>query len=45
MGAEAAAEAPRNRHIAEILQSHGIGTLLFDLLTEDEKEIDRSIIN
>ena len=28
--------SPRNRHVAEGLQSAGLGTLLFDLLTEDE---------
>lgn len=28
--------SPRNRHVAEGLQAAGLGTLLFDLLTEDE---------
>jgi putative phosphoribosyl transferase len=31
----------RNRAVAEYLQSQGLGTLLFDLLTSDEEEIDR----
>jgi putative phosphoribosyl transferase len=31
----------RNRHVAEILRSHGIATLLFDLLTTDEEAIDQ----
>ncbi|HTR60666.1 MAG TPA: phosphoribosyltransferase family protein [Candidatus Binataceae bacterium] len=30
--------SPRNRFVAEALQRAGIGTLLFDLLTEDEAE-------
>lgn len=28
--------SPRNTHVAEMLQQHGIGTLLFDLLTREE---------
>jgi len=28
--------SPRNNYVAEILRAHGLGTLLFDLLTEDE---------
>jgi putative phosphoribosyl transferase len=30
--------SPRNTYVAEILQKHGIGTLLFDLLTRKEDE-------
>ncbi|SEQ83463.1 putative phosphoribosyl transferase [Nitrosomonas sp. Nm51] len=30
--------SPRNRFVAQILQQHGIGTLLFDLLTHDEDQ-------
>ncbi len=30
--------SPRNTYVAEILQKHGIGTLLFDLLTREEDE-------
>lgn len=28
--------SPRNRYVAELLQQGGLGTLLFDLLTEEE---------
>jgi len=31
--------SPRNRHVAEILHRHGIGTLLFDLLTMEEDRV------
>jgi putative phosphoribosyl transferase len=30
--------SPRNRHVAAILQEFGLGTLLFDLLTQKEDE-------
>jgi putative phosphoribosyl transferase len=30
----------RNRHVAKVLQEAGLGTLLFDLLTEQEEVID-----
>lgn len=33
--------SPHNRYAAEVLQSHGIATLLLDLLTTDEEVIDR----
>jgi len=32
--------SPRNRHVATTLQERGLGTLLVDLLTEDEETID-----
>ena len=32
--------SPRNRYVAEILQKAGFATLLFDLLTKEEDEID-----
>ena len=32
--------SPRNRQVAEVLHAVGIGTLLMDLLTEDEERID-----
>jgi dienelactone hydrolase len=32
--------SPRNRHVAQALRDAGLGTLLFDLLTEDEERID-----
>lgn len=31
----------RNRHVAGVLNEAGLGTLLFDLLTEDENEADQ----
>ncbi|WP_165987930.1 phosphoribosyltransferase family protein [Streptomyces sp. YIM 98790] len=33
----------RNRYVAEVLQRAGLGTLLFDLLTEEE-ELDRNLV-
>ncbi len=33
--------SPRNRYVARALQTKGIATLLFDLLTEDEERVDR----
>jgi pimeloyl-ACP methyl ester carboxylesterase len=33
--------SPRNQHVASLLQQSGLGTLLFDLLTEEEEERDR----
>ena len=30
--------SPRNTYVAEVLQQHGIGTLLFDLLTREEDQ-------
>jgi putative phosphoribosyl transferase len=32
--------SPRNRYVAGVLQNAGFGTLLFDLLTEEEEKID-----
>jgi putative phosphoribosyl transferase len=32
--------SPRNRHVAEELNQHGLATLLMDLLTADEQRID-----
>jgi putative phosphoribosyl transferase len=31
----------RNQHVANVLQSHGMATLLFDLLTQREESVDR----
>jgi putative phosphoribosyl transferase len=33
--------SPRNRYVAEVLQSHGIATLLLDLLTMEEEALDQ----
>ena len=32
--------SPRNRHVARILQAAGLATLLMDLLTPEEEEVD-----
>jgi pimeloyl-ACP methyl ester carboxylesterase len=32
--------SPRNQHVAAVLQEHGLATLLFDLLTEREGQLD-----
>jgi putative phosphoribosyl transferase len=40
-GSGSSRHSPRNRYVAEVLQAHGIGTLLFDLLTRSEESIDQ----
>lgn len=40
-GSGSSRHSPRNRYVASVLQSAGLGTLLFDLLTPSE-ELDRS---
>ncbi|RLM53918.1 alpha/beta hydrolase [Halobellus sp. Atlit-31R] len=35
-GSGSSRHSPRNTFVAEVLRRHGVGTLLFDLLTEDE---------
>ncbi|MBS1523541.1 MAG: dienelactone hydrolase family protein [Bacteroidetes bacterium] len=37
-GAGSSRKSPRNRMVADRLHKHGIGTLLFDLLTEEEDQ-------
>ena len=37
--------SPRNRHVAEGLRQAGLGTLLFDLLTEEESADRRNIFD
>lgn len=39
-GSGSSRHSPRNRYVAQVLQSHGIGTLLFDLLTREEEAVD-----
>ena len=39
-GSGSGRHSPRNRYVANVLQKAGLGTLLFDLLTEDEEIID-----
>lgn len=38
-GSGSSRKSPRNNYVAEILREHGLGTLLFDLLTEEEDRI------
>lgn len=40
-GSGSSRHSPRNRLVARLLQSHGLATLLFDLLTADEDRIDQ----
>lgn len=40
-GSGSSRHSPRNRYVAEVLQSHGLATLLFDLLTLEEESVDR----
>src|ERR687889_2315662 len=39
-GSGSGRHSPRNRYVAKVLQEVSLGTLLFDLLTEDEELID-----
>lgn len=39
-GSGSGRHSPRNRYVARVLQEAGLGTLLFDLLTEEEERID-----
>ena len=39
-GSGSSRRSPRNRAVAEVLQRRGFGTLLLDLLTADEEQID-----
>ena len=39
-GSGSSRRSPRNRYVAEVLQSQGIATLLFDLLTREEESVD-----
>jgi putative phosphoribosyl transferase len=40
-GSGSSRHSPRNRYVAQVLQSQGIGTLLFDLLTRPEELVDQ----
>ena len=40
-GSGSSRHSPRNIFVADVLHAAGLGTLLLDLLTEDEEEIDR----
>jgi putative phosphoribosyl transferase len=39
-GSGSSRHSPRNRYVAKVLQEANLGTLLFDLLIEDEERID-----
>jgi putative phosphoribosyl transferase len=41
-GSGSSRRSPRNRYVAQVLQQSGVGTLLFDLLTEREEAIESS---
>jgi putative phosphoribosyl transferase len=40
-GSGSSRSSPRNQYVAKVLQSNGMATLLFDLLTRDEELIDQ----
>ena len=40
-GSGSSRHSPRNQYVAEVLQHAGLGTLLLDLLTQDEDAIDQ----
>src|SRR5215208_3004435 len=44
-GSGSGRHSPRNRYVAKVLQEAGVGTLLFDLLTEDEELIDEQTLH
>ncbi|HYL36974.1 MAG TPA: dienelactone hydrolase family protein [Bryobacteraceae bacterium] len=39
-GSGSSRRSPRNRYVADVLNESGLATLLIDLLTEDEQEVD-----
>jgi putative phosphoribosyl transferase len=39
-GSGSGRKSPRNRYVARVLQDAGLGTLLFDLLTQEEEVVD-----
>jgi putative phosphoribosyl transferase len=44
-GSGSSRHSPRNRHVAAVLQSAGLGTLLFDLLTVEEEQHRRNVFD
>lgn len=44
-GSGSSRKSPRNNYVAEILQDHHLGTLLFDLLTEEEDRVYENRFN
>jgi dienelactone hydrolase len=41
-GSGSSRHSPRNRFVARVLNTAGLGTLLFDLLTTDEEDVDEA---
>ena len=39
-GSGSSRKSPRNRHVADVLNEGSIGSILIDLLTEDEEQVD-----
>ena len=39
-GSGSSRHSPRNRYVAEVLQEAGLATLLFDLMTSTEEQVD-----
>jgi pimeloyl-ACP methyl ester carboxylesterase len=44
-GSGSSRKSPRNNYVAEVLREHGLGTLLFDLLTEEEDRVYENRFN
>ena len=42
---ERSRHSPRNRLVARVLDEAGLATLLFDLLSEEEEQLDRRTAN
>src|SRR5687768_17298742 len=40
-GSGSSRNSPRNRRVADLLHDGGLGTLLFDLLTSEEEDLDK----
>src|SRR5918999_4220523 len=39
-GSGSSRHSPRNQYVAQVIREAGVGTLLFDLLTREEEEVD-----
>ena len=44
-GSGSSRHSPRNRFVADYLNGHGLGTLLFDLLTEEEEQRRQNVFD
>src|SRR5205823_1885831 len=44
-GSGSSRHSPRNRYVGQALESKGLATLLFDLLTQEEESVDRLTAN